>query len=267
MKAYIEIVMLDNLILTAAIAGLSYAFLGMRLHKCRTAVAASVGTVVAVTYPYWDFPLPLVIAAKALVGVALALILFVKLEKPLLGIAVFFLQTAAMGGICFAVTIAATGNLVSALTGPPALPYALPSVIGATAYFVVRFFLSLFRRKRTEAGYRYDAEITIAGRTARMCGFLDTGNGLYAETLPIVVVKFSSLAAAFGKEFVAYRVIGEKRIETVSGKGKLWLIKPDEFRLYSVGGVNTYKDVMLGVTELDFSRKEDMLLHPSVVGG
>ena len=31
--------------------------------------------------------------------------------------------------------------------------------------------------------------------------------------------------------------------------------------------MNTYSDVMLGVCERGFARAEDMLLHPSIIGG
>ena len=77
----------------------------------------------------------------------------------------------------------------------------------------------------------------------------------------------SSLDSAFGHATVIGSIVGYKRIKTVSGSGKIFLIKPDNFRLYSGDVMNKYSDVMLGVTELGFSRKEDMLLHPSIVGG
>lgn len=269
MKVYIEIVMLDNLVMTSSIAGMSYASLGIRVHKFRTAMAAMLGTIISLTYPFWKMATPLMIIAKLAVGCILGLILFAGLEKPLLGIVVFFVQTALVGGICIFANYLITGDVGDALTGVPVLPYAVPSCIAALTFFFVRSIIRIAKRKRTDAGYKFDVEMSLGGKTARLKGYLDTGNSLYDDctSLPIVVVKLSSLDSAFGHAAVIGSIVGYKRIETVSGHGKIFLIRPDNFRLYSGEIMNKYSDVMLGVTELGFSRKEDMLLHPSVVGG
>ena len=270
MKVYIEFVIIDNLVLTASIAGLSYAAAGMRVHKRRTAAAAVVGTVISVFYPFWSLATPLLIVAKLTVGILLGVIMFARLQKPVLGVTLFFLQTAAVGGLCFFVNYLITGDIGEALTGTPVLPYCVPSAIGAAAFFIGRYAVRVAKRKRAEAAYKYDVGIVMNGITAIMKGYLDTGNCLFDEktSLPIIVIKLSSLCKAFGRGETINKVAGYKIAQSVGKvETKLFLIKPDKFILYSDGKMNKYSDVMLGITETGFSRKEDMLLHPSVIGG
>lgn len=270
MKVYIEFVIIDNLVLTSSIAGLSYAACGKRVHKRRTAAAAAIGTVISVFYPFWDLITPLLVAAKIAVGLLLGILLFARLDRAVLGVLMFFAQTAVVGGVCVFANYLVTGDMGAALTGVPVLPYCVPSAIGAALFFVFRAVFRAAGRRRTASAFVYSVAVTIGGRTARMRGYLDTGNGLYDEktSLPVVVVKLSSLADAFGRRAVVGRICGCKTAEFVGGgKSKLFLIKPDKFLLYSGKKANKYSDVMLGVSERGFGRGEDMLLHPSLVGG
>lgn len=270
MKVYIEFVIIDNIVLTSSIAGLSYASVGMRVHKRRTAVAAAIGTVISVFYPFLTLATPLLIVAKLTVGVLLGIILFARLQKPVLGVVLFFVQTAVVGGLCIFVNYLITGDIGDALTGTPILPYCVPSAIGAALFFVARYAFRAAKRRRTEASFVYDVEVTVGGTTVVMKGYLDSGNFLYDEktSLPVVIVKLSSLYRAFGRDKTIASIEGYKIAQSIGSiRTKLFLIKPDKFILYSEQKMNKHSDVMLGATETDFSRKEDMLLHPSVIGG
>lgn len=270
MKVYIEFVIIDNLVLTASIAGLSYAVTGKRVHKRRTFIASVLGTALSVTYPFWLLPTPLLVIAKIAIGILLAIILFARLERPLLGIILFFVMTGAVGGLCLFVNFIAVGNIASALLGAPVLPYCVPSAIGAISFFTARTALRAAKRRRTHSAYVYDVFVTLGGKTVGMKGYLDSGNMLYddAAGLPIVVAKLSSLERAFGRREIISLIGGHKRIDSVNGSaGKLFLVRPEKFLLYSGGKMNTYSDVMLGVCERGFARAEDMLLHPSIIGG
>lgn len=261
---------MDNLVLTASIAGLAYAAAGLRVHKRRTAIAAATGTLISVFYPFWQLATPLLIVAKVAVGIMLGLILFARLRKPALGVALFFGMTAVVGGICVFISYLATGDIGDALTGTPILPYCVPAAIGATVFFVGRWCVRAAKRRRVEAAYKYDVKVAFSGKCAALRGYLDSGNCLYDEKsgLPIVIVKLSSLEKFFERSEIISRISGCKIAQSVGNmKTKLFLIKPDEFILYSGEKMNKYNDVMLGVTETDFSRREDVLLHPSVIGG
>ncbi len=269
MGPYIEIVILDNFVVTACIAGLAYASLGMRVHKRRTALVALAGTLISVFYPFWTLPTPLLIAAKLAVGLGLGVALFMRLGRTPTGVALFFLHTAVIGGICIFVQFIISGDIGDALTGAPSLPYCLPAGIATLTFFVCRHALRAARIRRVEAAYKSPAAVTIGGRTAELRGFLDTGNGLYDERteLPIVVIKLTSLYKAFDRNILRGRVKGYVAANTIAGTSGLFLVRPDKFILYSGNKTNKYNDVMLGVSETGFARKEDMLLHPSVIGG
>ncbi|MBQ7227324.1 MAG: sigma-E processing peptidase SpoIIGA [Clostridia bacterium] len=270
MKVYIEAVILDNLILTASIAILSYSACAKSVRKLRTLIVSVVGTVISVTYPFWDLSLVLTLIARIAVGIMLSLILFAGLDRLVLSTLVFFGQTALIGGACIFVNYLIVGDFATALVSAPVLPYSVPSVIGVGITFIIKIIYRASWRKRTESAFIYNVRLTIGGVTAEMQGYLDSGNFLFDEKteLPIVVIKLSSLSKAFGKANVIKRISGAKTAISVGNTStQLFLLKPDKFILYSGKKMNTYSDVMLGIVESGFNRREDMLLHPSIIGG
>lgn len=270
MNAYIEVVIIDNMIVTGSIAILSYVLLGMRVRKLRTLLAAIFGTAISITYPFWQMSTPLLIASKIIIGIMLGIILFAGLHKVVQGVFSFFVLTGLMGGICIMTQYILTGDIGEALTGTPVLPYCVPTLIAVITTLLVRAIIVAAKRQRLKSAYNYKVRLTIAGKAVELQGYLDTGNSLYDDKsdLPIVIIKKSSLEKAYGHEALLENICGFKVIETVTSKtGKIFLIKPDDFLLYYGKHGNKHNDVMLGISEVDFSRQEDMLLHPSVIGG
>lgn len=261
MKVYIEFFVIDNIVTTAAAAWLSYAFFGMRVRKARLAAAVTAGLAASIVYPYVHLPLYITVPEKMILGILLSEILFFGLKKTIPSAAVFFACTALIGGACFAASCIADGS------SDGALPYLVPSAVAAAVAVPVRFLIDGARKKYAEMKFGCEAEITVGEKTAKMSGFIDSGNGLTDNGLPVAVVKMTAFAEAFGTEMLV-NAENRLRAKALGGKGEsLILIKPRKIRLYYGGKANTYKDVMLGVSALGFDREEDILLPSSVLGG
>ena len=267
MKVYIEFFVAENVVVTALISGLAYRFLGMRPRKLRTALAAIAGTLASVFYPFWELPTPLMVLAKLLVGVALSVLLFTGVCNVPMGVLCFFASTALLAGATLAADCFIAGDLGLALSSPSRLPYGVPSAAALAVYFPARVIVSAVRKRRAESAFVCKAVVTVCGKTAELSGYIDTGNGLEENGMPVAVVKLSSFVREFGEEALL-RSCGEKTVSGVGGAAaRLILIIPDGFLLYFDKKRNKHSDVILGVSAGGFRRREDMLLPVSVLGG
>ena len=279
MKVYIEVVILDNLLMTAAIAQMSYYVLGQpHGGKIRIAVASVFGTAMSVIYPFFPFPAWLIVVTKIAIGKALSFILFVRRCNLVKGSLIFFLMTAMTGGLCVLVNYMIIGNLLVSLTSAPVMPYSVPTVIVLTLTFIVKIVWDKTKRKRLKAAYIYEVSILVFGKYCKLKGYLDSGNTLYdpGSGLPVIIVKLSAIEKYITSENLVLLLSGEAgRIDGMhyidafglGGMAKLPVIKPEKLQLYSGRQMNTNKNVMLGVSVADFGSDADMLLHPAIIGG
>lgn len=266
MKVYIEFVVIDNVVVTVLSSYLAYTFTGIRPKRLRTAATAIAGTLVSVFYPFWSLPTPLIVLAKILVGVLLSVVLFVRVCNVPLGALAFFASTALLAGASVAANCFISGDLGLALSSHY-LPYCLPSAVSVLIYIPTAAVIKAARKKRIENSFRRKVMVTIRGTTAEMTGYIDTGNGLEDDGVPIAVVKLSSVIGKFGDDVLLRYSSGSKIVGGIGGETRLILIKPDKFLLYFDKKRNKYSDVILGISACGFGRNEDMLLPVSVLGG
>lgn len=267
MKVYIEFFVIDNVVTTSLASCLSYSFTGIKTRKARVLTVTVAGTLVSVFYPFWSMPTPLIVTAKLLIGIILSLILFAGIFNIAFGALSFFGATALLGGACLAADCFIAGDLGLALSSPSQLPYCLPSAVSIMIYIPAKFIMSNARKRRAESSYGYDVYVTIGTKTVKMRGYLDTGNGLEEDGIPIAVTKMNVFVDKFGIA-VLDEAYAEKTVVGIgNSKAHLILVKPDKFLLYLDKKRNKYSDVILGITASGFRRSEDMLLPVSVLGG
>lgn len=269
MKAYIEIVVLDNMILTSVISALSYSALGLKPKKRRIAVVAFLCTVISVVSPFFCLPLALMIVIKVVIGVVAAVGLFFNCGRLFLGVLSFFGFTAFTGGLAIYINYLITGSFNS-VYGEAIIPYCVCSAVSALLYFFFKMCLAALKKTREESSLSVKVSVTLCGVTMTLSGFIDTGNGLYDENsgLPIVVAKLSALTERVGYHRLKKAVTGRKTVEVLGKEKKqLFLLKADKFVLYSDKKSNIHKDVMIGISVGGFTRKEDLLLGIGLLGG
>ena len=278
MKVYIEVVILDNLLMTAAISQMSYYVLGIKKTKIRTTVASVCGTIISVCYPLLPFPPLIIIVLKLSAGIGLSMILFIKKGKLFRGTLVFFLMTALAGGLCVLVNYTLICNLSVSVAAAPVLPYCLSSVIVCFAALIFKFLWEYSQKRRLKSSFEYVVRLSAFGQQFRLKGYLDSGNTLYDPNsgLPVVVVKLKAIQSKLDDNTIVLLLSGQANkidgirylsTDSLAGNSRLALITPEKIELYSDNKMNTNINVMLGVSVKDFGGNADILLHPALNGG
>lgn len=279
MKVYIELVILNNFAVTFLIARLSYCLLAMPPNKYRMLLASAAGTLAAVCYPFVSNALILA-AFKLICGLTLSVILF-KPKKLVKGAVFFFFLTFTFGGAMFFVGYLVHGSLEKALTLPFAtFPIGAVLLGGYVVYGILNILIRKLFKHRDMKQFLYDAEIEIFGVKIECKAFLDSGNRLYDDKsgLPIVIAGIKTLSKALSDEQMTQLVTGKTKgfkdahyvdCNSVGGKSKLMVFRPDEVVVYEGDKANIINDVMLGVM---FKRMTDvenygLILNPAVMIG
>lgn len=279
MTAYVELIIIDNLVLTYLLASLSYRVNQMRAKRLRCLAASIIGTAVALAYPFVRSTAWLWVI-RILLWAALSLILFFKTRRFKRGALTFLTLTFLFGGATFALNFFVTGSVSAALT-QNALKVPFSVLFAATlfcVYITKRLFLKL-QKSRDAASSIMRITMVLLGKRYDLNALMDTGNRLYDDKtgLPVIFVSARALLQrADEKEFVALTTgRGESlqrdarylRLSTVAGGvNSILLLKPDEFALYSDNGKHILYEVMIGVSfsPMRDSVDYDAVLHPSL---
>ncbi len=272
MSIYIEDLVINNFFLTYAIGLLSYRVTLSNLSKKRAALAATVGTVLALIYPLLENEW-ISVGLLVLTFVAVTLTMFVGKQRYLLSSAVFFMLSAAFGGIYLALAFCFGQGDARSPTVSLRFPPGLIVAVALLLYRVCcRFFVKTSRIRAGKLGY--PVSLTLFDTELSLRGMLDTGNRLFDSQsgLPVVVIKASVLPDkippyAFDALF---RPRGEQRrlrcmtYSTVAGGvNKMPLLSPSRFAV-RIDGEERECDVVLGVSFLGFPSEYDLILHPSL---
>ena len=278
MSVYIELVIIDNFVLTYILAWLSYRVLSIKPKKFRCFVCSFIATAVAVWYPFLRSML-LVSLVRILLWVVLSLILFLGLREVVKGGVALLLLTLTFGGVIFGINFALSGSVKDALVQNALnLPLSVVLTGVVVAVIIVKKCYVSVKKARDVKSNLWEFTLVIFGKRLALKGFLDTGNRLYDRKsgLPIVVVNLKSILKALSDEQVSLIMCGKGEkigagarydtIGTLTGESKILIIKPDEFLLYFKGQGNILFDVMVGITlrPLKDEIRYDAILHPAL---
>ena len=282
MDVYVEIVIIDNFVLTYCLGALTYRVTLKRVNKTRCAVASLIGTIVAVFYPFISNNL-VVFAVKIALWIILSVILFARKERFFMGAIVFLGLTFLFGGLLFGVSLAISGNVNASLRGNvTVIPWSLIVLCFFVGDYLVKKIALSVRACRDVSKSVYEFKIKVLGKEKIMRGFMDTGNRLYDERngLPVVVISAKSIQDLLTDEQIGLLALGQgERIQrnaryvkfsALGGqKKKILLLRPDEFILYFEDKGNIFYDVTVGVilSPIRDSVNYDAILHPALVTG
>ncbi len=266
MEVYLEIVILDNFIITAYIVKCVYYLLKRKESNKRILLGCVVATTVAVLYPLIE-PQPLIIATKSLLFVILCLIFFAGNERFFLASGLFLAVTACLGGIVFALSFVFAETTVEIL-GKNYYGFPLSLVVGGCVLGckLIRKCTTSLRKMSSKIKYGCKFSVTIDKKSVIMYGLIDTGNSAFDNEsgLPIVLMSLKSILKITSRERLV-KILGveQRKVEifTATGSEKISVIKPDKFVLYFDGGVNRIVEVVIGVSIANL--KCDALLHSS----
>lgn len=271
MDVYVELVILDNAAITYLIARLTYRVCAIKRSRLRIFAACVAGTVFALFYPL----IKTAWIGWALRGISyssLCAILFAGKRKFVLPSLAFLLITFCFGGAIFAIGFAITGDANSALNMRFSEIPIFAIVAGAVIpYSMIKRALATVKRKREIARFTYDFSFRVFGEEVTFRGFVDTGNAMKHNGVPIALISVKSLvkklSAAGTIKLAEKKSFETKHIKTATGDGKITLLPTDNFILYTGNDEHILYDVAVGTSARDIgeSGEYDALLPAEIL--
>ena len=270
---YIEFVIADNFLLTYLAGAAAARLLSKRENVVRLLIAATVGTIAAVFYPFISVPSWALLVIKLSLGVALCAILYVKTRRPITSSLLFFGCTFAFGGASYALGLIIYSSAGGASEFSRKYPLFLSLGAGATVYLCVKYVSKKLISSRARAPYEFGTEVEIFGNKLTFDAFLDTGNGVIDDKsgLPVIITDFARFIAKLdesgSREFLK-KVDSYRRLDivTAAGKASAYLIEPTSVTVYSDGQSHRI-NAILGVVggKGKFCAAHEMLLGPALL--
>lgn len=263
---YIEFVIADNFLLTFLAGAAATKLCHKRVNVIRVMVAATLGTVAAVFYPYLTVGFAVQIVIKILLGIVLCVVMYIKTPRFITSSLLFFGCTFALGGACYALwyMVGGTGDAAKYLGECPIF---LTLGVGALVFISIEYIVKRLRLARAVAPYLFRTEVDIFKQRLLFEAFLDTGNCVFDDRtgLPVVITDMSvftdKLDTVASAEFIK-RVdkFPKRKVRTAAGETDVFILYPQRITVYSDKRKHTINAV-LGLAAGGFmSRGHEMLL-------
>ena len=255
MEVYIEIVVIDNFIITYLLVKLTHFICKSRGKIVNIVCSASLGTLGSVLYPLLHMNFMTSLLYKLGLGMGICLFSFFN-KMFFIKSGVFFLCTFTLGGGLFCINYLHYQDIVLALSYPVAsLPIGF--ILGG-GYVLVKFFSRICRKvqKVNEINsFIFNGEIKILDRVIPLSVFLDTGNLIVDNktNLPVVMVDKKYILSCLGsQDNFTKNLKGGRRLEICSptGSNTIFTFPPDEFLLYLHNDKHIYIDVLIGLSSM-----------------
>lgn len=270
---YIEFAILDNFLLTF-LAGRTAAKLSHnKANIWRLIASATVGTVVAVFYPYLREGIVVELAVKLSLWVVLCAIMYYKTPRFAVQSLMFLGCTFAFGGASYALGLILYSSATRAAEFSSKYPLFLVLGTGGAVYAGAAFCIKKMRVPSARAPYEYGLQVKVYGASMNFRAFMDTGNCVFDEKtgLPVVVTDVDSFtkkldgtaAVEFAKQLSSLRTISAR---THAGETSIYVLRPTEISVYSDRQWHKIH-AMIGLVggERRFSKEHEMLLNPAVL--
>lgn len=176
----------------------------------------------------------------------------------------YFISLFVYGGACF---------FFEKLLGIESLLVVLAVLV--VVFFVVKFLISRYKRKRSVENFCYDVEIDTNGSKTICKGFLDSGNLLYdpLSAKPVSLVNFKVFSSIFKHVELSDILMRTKKIKdikfahfinfkTLNCDSQILVFEIDKMAV----GNKIFENVMLGLSLQNFNQAfgSDMILHNNI---
>lgn len=260
MTVYVEYVLADNFILDYLLLKLTVKTAGKRICRVKIAASAALGAIFALFYPLTGLTGALLALLKTAFGAFMVLTSadFCGYKDFLRTAGLFVSLTFVVGGAITGIySILGLTETSDALIAFTVLPFWGICVISQRAY-----------KKITKAAlvkkFMRETEIKAFGITVQTTGFMDTGNGVYDEGVPVIFIdrktasKFLDNGALFKMKKIP--------VTTVNGKSEKFAFKSDEITIRSDDKEYKYKGITVCIAGGSFERGAGAILHPALEG-
>lgn len=256
MTVYIEYVLFDNFIIDYLLLKATFATTKISVKKGRLFLCAFFGAIVALVYPLIAIK-PLSVAIKILCGLTLPLIAtnYNSKRAYFVSVAIFFTYTFLTGGAIIGVFLLFNLDYSSEIS--IALMFLPVYLLISCAKEVITYIY----KQKTVMNYTYDIEISLAGKTQKGRGFMDTGNCVYDGDTPVIVCARRFAQSLIGENF--YKIKSKRiALSTVSGESESFAFILEQLVIYIDGQANIFNNVTMAVTNR-VGDGYDLILHPA----
>ena len=265
MVIYVEVALLENFLLDGVLLYLAIICARAKFSLWRLTVAAGVGAGEAVLFPLLTLPVWAAYLLKFFGGVLLVLIVISgkKVKPYLIGTAVFFFLTFALGGF---LTAAYSFFNIEYEEGNGFLVERAPVglILGGAAIFAIAVIHSSksFYRYRKMKRNLLSCRLRACGKEVSWEGYADSGNCLFYHGNPVCVTSAAAIFALFGRDV---KEVGRMEVGTVNGSREAPVFECESIQIIAEKQIFTREKVYLTVGEVSSEYK--LVLNTALMEG
>lgn len=274
MEVYIEYVIIDNFVIDYLIVYFTSMILNCKIKKVNKLISVVFGVVCAVILPLISIKIIYLFFVKVLVGLIMVAMLkkYANFREFLITCIVLFSITFLLAGVCYGTNemfgINTTGGqvLINGFEFPVSV-----FVLFASIYIYLLIMLIKYLRNRNKlSNFYFDVKITQNNNKYFLRGYLDSGNKLFDDSQPVVVIPLKVFVKIFKDYPIEKVALGEAPnnphyiyTHSVGEKNKILVLDLDEISIKNNEKSKVYTNVKLGISKASFSSDFDLLLHSS----
>lgn len=275
MEIYIEIVILDNLVIDALIIFLTCRTVHITPKKRNAALSVFLGVIFALIMPYVILPNVFMVFVKFAFGFCMVFVLAPR-QKPkrMAWTYMWFLAyTFLLGGLCFGVAyllnqnITVTGFVISGFT----IPVSIIVLVMGIYIFLFTKSLQLLHKKNGVQTQLYSIIIRQGDCLLHAEAFLDSGNRLYDHGKPVFVISPKIFQTLFHMPVPDHEIpqfltqAHYLSVKSIGGQQHLLVFTLEELDILVQNRYTKLCKVLVGVSQTNFNQDFDCLLHPDAV--
>ena len=281
MEVYIEYVIIDNFIVDMLILLFTCIVLGSKVNKFRLILSTLIGVVGAIFMPLIFLSGIVMLVIKLLLGVLMVAVLkkYPSFSAFFAHLIMFFTFTFVFGGLCYGLCLLLGGSALGVLINAYQFPMGLIILVIATYLYLLWKLLLYVRHKNKNISLYYDVILKVGNEKHYIRGYVDSGNSMYDDGKPIIVISFSAFCKMF-RQFPYQNLLLCKTdkiplknahfidYSTAGGDDKMLVFEIDEIIYKNTDRKENHsKNICVGVSKTCFHSDYDCLLHNEFLMG
>lgn len=295
MEVYLDMLILENLIMNYLILWITARFSKERTNFIRLAISSAIGAAYATIIFFPSFKFIYTFLFKVLLSFVLVIVAFYpsKLKQFLKLVAIFYIVSFVFGGAAFGLFYftnfeAILSNGIFYITNFPVKILLISSLV---SYVAIRFAWSAIQNRLSKDNLFVMVDILVESKKINIRALIDTANSLYdpISNLPVMVVEYNAVKELLPDDLrEIFEKCNENDLALISNiiSGSEWIsrfrlvpfcslgkehgmlvgFKPDEVLIAMTDGKKEIKNIIVGVYNKRLSRDESYsaLLHPEI---
>lgn len=257
MIVYIEYVLIDNFFIDYLLLKTTFTITGNGIKKGRQIIAAMFGAGISLLFPILNLNFILTGILKICVGIVIVAVSnkFLTAKNFYINCVIFILLTFTLGGIVLGMSYIFGINISTEFS---------IAIMLLPVYLLIKTIIEvvnyLFSRKRIN-NFSFDCKLVFNNKEINCKGFLDTGNSLYYNKKPVIVIDKNYFIKEFDEKILFSSFITFE-YWTSAGLTKMPLFKLKSITIKSENKEYIFNDFYMGVGNVP---DKILLLHPNLM--